>query len=576
MVTTGSSAIYLFGPYELDPERQMLLRDGEPVAIKPKVFDLLELLVESGGDLLSKDELMNRLWPDQFVEEANLTQSIYELRKLLDGGSGSRRYVETFPRRGYRFSCPVTIRQSPRKPAAAERQIRSIAVLPFTPLSGKLSDESLELGFAETLIAGLSRVPGLIVRPVGSIQRFASGRDPIAAGKELNVEAIVDASIQHSADRLRVTVRIIRIRDEIILWSGKFDQPFTDIFSVEDSICDHVLEALSVEISPEGRSRLLERHTEDAEVHHLFLECRHYWHKWTPENWRRSIECGRKVVERAPGHAPSYSWMAASYAALAITGVLPPEEAFGEAKRLVSKALAIDDTLSEGHEVRGAIELFYEWRWPEAEKALLRSLELNPGNANARDLRALLLIVTGHPEEAVREVQKAREIDPLSLLVNTDAGYINYYARRYAAAIEQLRHTLALDPWFAHARFALGYTLLRTGQIEAALLEFEGAITYSGRSRDTSADLGYALALAGDHSGARQILDALTAAPAPIDPYFPALILVGLDERDAAFTWLEKALTNRSRELIYLRANPIFDHLHGDPRFAAILARVGN
>lgn len=571
-MTRLNASCYQFGPFELDMEGQQLWRGSDPVPLKPKVFDLLVLMVSNRGTLITKSDLMDRLWPNQVVEESNLTQSIYELRKAL-GEAGC--HVENVPRRGYRFTMPAREIEPEGTSGGA---IRTIAVLPFTPLSASHRDETLELGLAETLITALSRLPGLTVRPASSSRQYSDpDRDSLAAGRTLRVGAVLDGTIQRADDRLRVNLQLIRVDDGTVLWAGKFDESFTDIFNVQDSICDRVVRALKIELPGGQTDQLVKRHTRDPEVHHLFLKCRHHWHKWTPDNWRRSIEYGERAVSRDASHAPSWSWMAASYCALGITGVMPPREAFGQARDLVSKALSLDDTLSEAHEVSGAVALFHDWDWSRAEQALAQAISLNPSNAGARDLKALTMIVTGRPSEAIDEVRGALRVDPLSLLINTDVGNVLYFARRFDEAEAQLNRTLDLDPWFAHAHMALGYVHLQQARTSEALEAFEAAIKYSGRDRDTSPDLAYALAISGDTATARKVLESLVnkSRQSFVDPYFPALVCVGLEDMDRAFEWFERAVELRSRELIYLRANPVFDVLHTDPRFHRLTKRIG-
>lgn len=565
---------YSFGPFELDLESHVLLRDGALIPLKPKLFDLLLTFVEHPGRLITKEELHETLWRGQFVEEANITQSVYELRKALGNDEG-RRLIANVPRRGYRFEGEVFSRSAGE--GATPDRIETVAVLPFTALAPEDSDPSLELGIAETLITALSRLSSIVVRPTGSIRKFGSeGTDPLAAGREVNVDAVVSGSIQRTGDRLRVSARVVRTASGEIVWAGSVDEPLMDLFALQDAICERLVEALALEI-PRGAGPLVRRHTADPEVHRLFLQCRYHWQKWTPENWLRAIAYGREASERDPRHAPSYSWMAAAHVALAIAGVTRPREAFPEATHLLEKAFAIDGALSEAHEVRGAIALFYDWNWDAAEKSLHAALELNPNNAGARDLRALLRVVQGRNDEAIREVVRARDIDPLSLLVNTDVGYVHYYARRFGESIEQFRRALTLDPWFAHARFGLGFALLAHGDTRDAITSIEAAVEHFGRARETCAELGYALAVGGERESARAILSRLDgeAASGFIDPWFRALVSIGLGEHDAAFALLDRAVEERSRELIYLGANPVADPLRNDPRFHRLLRRVG-
>ena len=575
-MSARNRARYDFGRFRLEPRRQLLLHDERSVRLKPKVFDLLVFLVENHDRLVTKRELIERLWPDQFVEESNLSQSVYELRRALDAEPGGSAYVENVPRRGYRFVERVQVVSEAGDDEEPAPSIRSLAVLPFRPLVEADRDETLELGIADSLIVALGRIESLTVRSTSSIRRYEDPRqDDLAAGRELLVDAVLEGTIQRADDRLRVTARLVRLSDESTLWADTFDEPFTGIFEVEDAIRDRILGALEVELP--GGERARERGTRDVELHQLFLKCRHHWHKWTPEGWRQSIDYGRQALARDPDHAPSYAWMAASYCCLGIMGELPPHDAYGEASELAVRALELDGTLSDAHATLGGIELFYRWRWERAERALVRALALNPSNAGARALLAQHHVVTGRPEEAIRTVRRARDTDPLSLLVNTAVGLVYYYARRFDAAEEQFLRTLELDTWYAHARSGLAYVYLAKRRYDEALSEMEAAVEYSRRDRATSANLGYALAMAGERSAAEAIRDALIARSGEtfVDPYAIALVHLGLDERDEAIRWLEAACEARSRDLIYLQVNSVFDPFRSDDRFPALRDRIG-
>ncbi|MCY7377034.1 MAG: winged helix-turn-helix domain-containing protein [Pyrinomonadaceae bacterium] len=575
-----SEHIYEFGDFRLDAANHLLLREGRPVALKPKAFDTLLLLIENRGRVLEKNELMETLWADTFVEEANLTQNVYELRKALGESPREPRFIENVPKRGYRFVGEVKEQVTERADATETgrgAEIKSLAVLPFKPLMANERDEFLEIGIADTLITGLSGIGQIIVRPTGAIRKYSDpSQDPLAAGLELKVDAVLDGSIQRYENRLRVNVRLLRVKDGTTLWAGKFDENFTDIFTLQDSISEKTAAALSLKLTNEARLRLTKRYTDNTEVHQLFLKCRYHWHKWTPENWRKSIEYGSRAITLDSSHAPSYSWTGASYCTLGIFGVVPPTEAFAKAKQLVEKALSLDPTLSEAHEVSGAIKLFYEWDWETVGKTLRRAIELNPSNALARDLYALYLAADGQAA-AVSEVKLALEVDPLSLLINTDVGYILYYARRYAEAAEQLQKTLELDPYFAHARFALGLVRLQEKRFNEAVAETKKAVSFSRREAASSPELGYAYAVVGQNGEARKILAELKkhSESEYVDPYHIALIHIGLTDKNRAFEWLHRALKNRSRELIYLKSNPVCDPLRSDPRFIDILRRIG-
>ncbi len=581
-VNTRNEYIYEFGDFCVDAVNHLLLRRGRPVPLKPKAFDTLLILVKNRGRVIEKDELMELLWADTFVEEANLSQNIYELRKALGESAREPYYIENVPKRGYRFvgevKESVVAKHADKVEEDSDKTIKSLAVLPFKPLITEERDEFLEIGIADTLITGLSGIGQIIVRPISAIRKYAdSSQDPLAAGREMKVDAVLEGSIQKSGDRLRVNVRLLSVRDESTIWADKFDENFTDIFTLQDSISEKVAAALSLKLTSEGRLRLTKRHTENAEVHQLFLKCRYYWHKWTPESWQKSIEYGSQAVSLDPTHAPSYSWMGASYCTLGIFGIVSPKKAFTKAKELVEKALSLDPTLSEAHEVLGAIKLFYEWDLASVADSLKRAIELNPSNATARDLYALYLTAIGQTDAAVSEVKQALEVDPLSLIINTDVGYILYFARRYRQAAEQLQKTLELDPYFAHARYALSFVYLQEELFDEAIEEINKAVTFSGRDAASSAELGYAYAVAGRSSEARKVLSELEkqSKHGYVDPYHIALVYIGLDDKNHAFKWLDKAYSERSREVIYLKANPVCDPLRSDPRYADLLRRVG-
>ncbi len=572
---------YEFGEYLLDPFERRLLRGGQVIPLTPKAFETLCLLVENGGHLLEKNRLMEMLWADAFVEEGNLADNISKIRQALGDSRKEPKFIETVSGRGYRFVGEVKESASKNADAMEEERgtaIKSLAVLPFKPLLTGERDEFLEMGIADTLITGLSGIGQIIVRPISAIRKYADpSQDPLAAGRKLKVDAVLAGSVQKYGERLRVNVRLLSVRDESTLWADKFDENFTDIFTLQDSISEKVVAALSLKLTNEGKQRLTKRHTENPEVHQLFLKCRYYWHKWTPEGWQKSIEYGSQAISLDPTHAPSYSWVGAAYCTLGIFGILPPKEAFSKARELVEKALSIDPNLSEAHEVLGAIKLFYEWDLASVADSLKRAIELNPSNATARDLYAVYLTAIGQTDAAVSEVKQALEVDPLSLIINTDMGKMLYYARRYQQAAEQLQRTLDLDPYFAYACYTLGFVYLQEGRFDEAIAEINKAVVLSGRDAASSAELGFAYAVAGQCQEAREVLATLEkhSKHGYVDPYHMALIHIGLRDKNQAFEWLGIACSEHSQEIIFLKGNPIYDPLRSDPRFMDLLQRAG-
>lgn len=579
MTNKPAAGRYKFGSFEFDSLSQRLANAEMQVALKPKAILLLQHLLEHSDQLVTRDELVDRLWPNQDVAEANLTQCIYELRKALGDKRDGATYIETVARRGYRLAVPVLRTPATRTNARTEpRRLSSIAVVPFTALPGMPRDEALEHGIANSLVTGLSKISGLTVRQVSGLPQYSeAGRDALAAARKLETETVLDGSLQHAGGRLRVTVKLVRVNDEAILWADRFDQPFTDIFEVEDAICQQVVDAIAAEIPRRERAGLMQRHTHDVAVHELFLKCLYYWHKWTPDGWRRSIECGREAIARDPQHAPSYVWTAASYGTLALAGIMPPHSAFAEARTLVDTAIELDPGYGDAYQVRGAIGHFYDWDWITAKADFARSFESPGGGGEGRGLYALLLVITQRFDDALREAERARVSDPLSLIVNTGVGEVYLYRREFDLAEKTLRHTLSLDAHFANAHMTLSVVHAAQGRYADALAAAEAAATHAGIPRELFSWVGYALALNGDRDAAIGVRDNLAARAATdyVDPYAIALINTGLGDRDAAFAAFDVAVEARSPELIYIGANAIFDDLRSDSRFNALLQRIG-
>jgi DNA-binding winged helix-turn-helix (wHTH) protein/Flp pilus assembly protein TadD len=575
----GYALNYEFGNFRLDAANHTLLRDGRPVPLKPKAFDTLLILIENRERFLTNNDLMQMLWPDVFVEEANLTQNIYELRKALGETARSSNYIRNLPKRGYRFTGNVkAVPPGGASESRKEGAIETLAVLPFKALRDEDRDEYLEIGIADALITSLSSIGRIRLRPTSAVRIYTDPlTDPFAVGRELRVDAILDGSIQKAGGQIRVNARLLNIRDGKTMWSGKFDEPYNDIFELQDALSMKVVDALGLPLTGEEEKRISKSYAVADIVHELFLKSCYYWDKWTPEGWRKAIELGQQSTDFDPAHAPSYAMMAASYCALGIYGEMLPRDAFEEAGKLIRKAIELDDGLSKAYEVQGAIMLFYEWNWESAGAVLRKAIEINPSNATARDLHALYLTITGHPEEAIAEIRRALEIDPLSMLVNSDAAYIFYCARQNRMAIEQLRNTLELNPYFAYSHFVLGSVLLSEGRSDEAIEAMIRANDLSGRDPEISPELAYAYAISGKTAEANKLLENLIkrSTSAYVDPYLLALIYVGLDEKDLAFEQLDRAFRERSRELIYLEVKPELDPLRSDPRFADLSRRIG-
>ena len=434
--------LYRFGPFELDAAKRLLLREGEPVPLTPKVFDTLLVLVENSGQVLEKDELMKKLWPDAVVEENNLNQCISTLRKALQESAGEHRYIVTIPGRGYQFVASVTEppvdEAGPTAPSgvvdhrwrltrnawivsvlaaasvmvmgylwravwpgrtAREARVRSIAVLPFKSLGLLEGDEYLGLGLADALITRLGNVPGTLVRPTSSVVRYTDpSLDPVAAGRQLKVDSVLDGKIQRSGDRIRLTVQLLRVDDGAPLWADRFDESFTDIFSVQDSISEQVTRALLLRLTAPEKQRVTRRYTANAEAYRAYLKGRYYWSKSTPEGLDKAIEAFQQAIEIDPNYALAYAGLADCYVFGSGLG-RPLRERVPKARAAIEKALKIDDGLAEAYAPQAYIKLSYDWDWEGAERDFKRAIDLNPSYATARQWYAECLSFQGRSED---------------------------------------------------------------------------------------------------------------------------------------------------------------------------------
>ena len=630
-MSSQTKRIFEFGPFRLDAEERVLLRDGRPESLSPKAIELLLALVERSGHIVEKDELMNRVWGGSFVEEGNLKVTVSVLRKALEQGSDEHQYIETVPRRGYRFvdsvkqlaggDADVVMHQVTRSTLTIEQQeetpvalagkrnvlyapvtiaaaavialmiagyfllkgrtepgvkVRSVAVLPFKPLVENNRDEALEMGMADTLITRLSNIKQIIVRPMSAVRNYDGlNQDAVAAGREQKVDAVVDGSIQKSGDQIRVTVRVWNVGDGQQLWSGRFDERFIDIFTLQDSISRKVADALAAKLTSQEQELLTKHHTDNTKSYQLYLLGRYYWGKRTEDGLKKGVEYFKQSIEEDPHHALAYADLTASYKMFPYYGVLPASEAHPKAKEAATKALEIDETLAEAHAARAAILECSDLDWSAAEEEFRRSIELKPNYAAAHHWYGLLLERMGRLEEAKAEMVRASELDPVSLIISKNMGDPFFYMRHYDEAIEQYRKTLELDPNFFLARLWLGKSYEQKGMYKEAITEFQNARSSDDNAAMLSA-LGHVYAVSGNKDGAEKIIiEVKGLSKRYVSPYHIAIIYAGLQKNDEAFELLEEAYQGRDEWLLYLKIDPRLDNLRADRRFANLLGRLG-
>jgi DNA-binding winged helix-turn-helix (wHTH) protein/TolB-like protein/Tfp pilus assembly protein PilF len=613
---TVESAVYEFGPYVLDRPRRLLMRDGAAVGLTPKAFDLLSLLVENDGRVVSKETLMSALWPDTVVEESNLTFQISTLRKALSDG----RYVVTIPGRGYQFAgavqrlnesvAPVetetivedgqrmTITVSERRavwpwiviaavilaataafflmkrtPRATASGIRSIAVLPFRPLVAAQRDESLELGMADTLITRLSHIPGVIVSPTSAVRRYSKlDQDPLAAGRELGVDTVLDGSIQRSGQRMRVTVRLLRTVDGEPLWASQFDEGVRDLFAVQDRVADGVARSIASSLSGRDERLLAKKTTGDLAAYDLYVKGLYLKDR---EGAR-----AREFFHRALEHDPKF---AAAWAAIAETWLLrgrftdkDPRQPFENARIAAEKAIALDTDLAAGHAVLAAVYSDYQWRWQDAEREYQRALELNPNDAMAHSWYAALNVFRRQFDRALEHSRRAVELDPLSPVALSNRGMVLRFSGRNEEAIRHLEEALRLHPKLPPMMLHLGMAYTNAGHVEQGMKTLHDAMSTMHGNSQIPALYAYAAAKAGHRDEALRMVRELEATNPPdsLAALNLAVAWTALGDHDRAFAWLERAHGKRMYLLRVITVEQGFAPLRSDPRYADLVRRM--
>jgi DNA-binding winged helix-turn-helix (wHTH) protein/TolB-like protein/Tfp pilus assembly protein PilF len=612
---THSRHLYEFGSFRVNPAERLLLREGQPVPLKAKVFDILLVLIRRSGHLVEKSEIMTAIWPDSFVEESNLTVSVSLLRKALGDDGDEHKYIQTVSGRGYRFlgevrelgkpqdqlSAPPR-RRSPLlsvgysicfllaigtvaaviarfwKPSGVQAEIHSLAVLPFQFLGSDQAHGYLSLGMADAIITRLGSTGQIAVRPTSAVGQYANWQsDPVAIGRQQKVDAILTGHLEVLSDRTRVTAQLVRVADGALLWAGTFEKSPDQMFALEDAVAEKIVQLMPLRLSLGAKGRLVRPSTENSKAYQLYLEGRYFWNKRTKEALRRSIEDFQQATTEDGQFALAYAGLADSYVQLGASGVEPSRKAFEGAKTAALRSLQLDNSLAEAHESLGMIYFYYEWNWREAEQQFQIAIALNPNYAVAYDRYAMFLAAMARQEESFVQVRHAQELDPLSLDINTGVGRTFYLSRHYDRSIDAYRKVIDLDPYWARAYTRLGTTYAAEGAFADAIREFGESERLAGADPYLDGLAGYAQARSGNTRKARELLEQLTrrSRTENVPAYSMAIICIGLGERDKALEWLDKASQDRSPYLVYAKADPLLDPVRSDPRFVALLQRIG-
>ena len=631
------NGLYKFGDFRLDPQKRTLLHGQEPVALTPKAFDVLLLLIENAGKVVTKDDLMKAVWPGSFVEESNLSQTIFRVRKALEETS-DQRFILTVQGQGYRFLVPVTeVADATREmeiPAPAghvdgvqkaqadsyRRQTRNwraaaivsatllilaivayavwrgrskreaaeapgrimLAVLPFENFTGDPGQDYFSDGLTEEMISQLGNLDpshlGVIART--SVMHYKRSPESIPQiGQDLGVQYVIEGSVRRDTERVRITAQLIQVKDQSHLWARQYDRDLGHLLELQAEISREV--ANEIEFSLSGR-RPIEagaepsvRGAQSYEVYDLYLKGRYFWNKRTAEGFRQAADYFQQAIAKDPSYGRAYAGLADTLSLMSTWYMGPQNELMPKARTAALRALELDESLAEAHASVALIKENYDYDWPEAEKEFQRAIQLNPQYATAHQWYAEFLSFQGRFDEAFAESELARRMDPLSPIIATDHATLFYYSRRYDSALQQCRSVLELDPTFEHARDRMIPFYLQLHRYDDAIAEVNREAG-SGKGPWLLAWKAAVYHHAGRAGEARRSLAELEQVIASRPERTPTLLIAysGTNQKDRVLELLEKAYAEHSNAVVEIKVDPMLDPVRSDPRFTDLLRRL--
>jgi TolB-like protein/DNA-binding winged helix-turn-helix (wHTH) protein/Tfp pilus assembly protein PilF len=627
------SNLYEFGEFRLDAQNRVLQNGGRPVAITPKAFEVLLLLIQHSGQVVSKDELMRTVWPDSFVEESNLTQTVFMLRKGL-GETPDRRYILTVQGRGYRFAPDVKEVFEPPKRDTLSPQVRTenfsaytadqpqlrlrtswllagiclmilaaglaayfrkanapvqnrqprvrvmLAVLPFQNLTGDPAQEYFSDGLTEEMISHLGVLDpkslGVIART--SVMHYKKNQSQLdQIGRELGVQYVLEGSVRRDPGKVRISAQLVQTSDQTHLWARQYDRELNNLLGLQDEIAQEIGDEIQLTFSQNtpgqkktAVSSAKPQNPKSYEAFDFYLKGRYFWNKRSLDGFEQAIKYFQQAIAKDPDYALAYAGLADSYALLPGYSMTPQTELLPKARAAALKALQLDEGLAEAHTSLALITENYDWDWQTAEKEYLRAIELNPNYATAHHWYAEYLTWVGRFDEALRESERARQLDPLSLIIASDNAMIFYYSRQYNRAAKGFNAVLEMDPAFPRARM-IRVVDVETGQFAEAMADIDKY------TPNNYWDKAYTLGRAGRMAEAQHAFEELKelSRHRPVDPAAFAWACVGMGKKDEALAWLDKAYARHSNSMSALKIEPGWDPLRGDPRFQRLMQKVG-
>jgi TolB-like protein/Flp pilus assembly protein TadD len=575
-MSTRTAPRIRFGPFEVDLHAGELLRLGARVNLQGQPFQVLALLLERPGEMVTRDELCTKLWPaDTFVDfERGLNKAINKLRAALRDNADRPRFIETLPLRGYRFIARVE--SLPDTQPRSTPQVDSLAVLSLENLSGDPSQEFFSDGLTEELICALANISSLRVISRTSAATFkGSGKSLPQIAKELGVAAVVEGTVARSGQSVRVTVQLILAANDSHIWAGRYERDLSDILQLQAEIAQCIARKIHKLIEPTESSHTQRMQRVDPQAYETCLMGIFLRDKLTPLDLEQSVKCLNQAIQLDPQYARAYGELSLAYFYLGLFGMGPPADLFPKAKENAIRALELDQNIACAHIGLASVHVFYDWDWAAAEFEMKQALELRSGESVTHAHYADFLSIRGHHLEAIESFARVLELDPISRVYIGHFGLILHRARRYVESIAQCRKALAIDPYYVNALWFMALSLEQIGDLSGAIASLERASSLA-RGSHFIALLGRAYAVAGEKNKAFALLRELKELSRQryVSPFDIAIVHAGLGDRDAAFECLENAYQQRVFRIIELTF-PMFDDLRSDPRWVDMVRRVG-
>jgi len=643
-----------FGAYEFDLRSGELRKHGIRIKLQEQPSQILAILLEHRGEMVTREQLQHRLWPsDTFVDfDHSLNTAVMRLREVLSDSSENPRFIETLPRRGYRFLAPVEEKPAsvneptpvqtgevgasqsadskvdatsppllPAFPAFAAKpekrvqrlrlvtvalsifaivlagafafrylkrsslatapsgQLTSLVVLPFENLSADKDQAYFADGMTDELIAHLAKIRSLrVISRTSSMEYKGAHKTLSQIARDLKVDSVVEGTVLRSGDRVRITAELVQVATDRHLWAETYESQLGDILTLQSHVASAIVNEIRVKLTPEDQVRLATTRQVSTQSYENYLKGRYYWNKRSQEGLTKAIDYFQLAIEQDPNYALAYAGLADCYSIIGsvIVGTVPALEVAPKARAAALKSLELDNTLAEAQTSLATVRFNYDWDWNAAASGFRRAVELNPNYATAYQRNSLYLMSMGRTSESIAEMNRAHDLDPLSISMNFSLGWRLYLAREYDQAIEQLRNTIDMDPDFVLPHLVLGQAYEQKKMYDQAITELRRAVDISQSSAPAIAALARAYAVSGRTTEARKLLDQLMEQSKRryVSPFYVAIVYAGLGENDQALDWIEKAYKDRSNAIVFAKVDPQLDTLRSTPRFQSLLHRL--